>query len=124
MIELSAMPKIPRLKITLPAPPRSDGYRLPEDPLVGVARQIQATAELNRRRPEMCFVSSGYSYLQEWLPNVAQYAVHEGLCDGVGIGRGALSDPSMPADILAGRELARRDICRTFSDCTTAAAGS
>jgi NADPH2 dehydrogenase len=64
----------------------SDGYKPPEDPLVGVARQIQATAQLRARHPKLVFVGSGYSYLQEWLPNVAQYVVREGLCDVVGIG--------------------------------------
>jgi hypothetical protein len=32
----------------------------------------------------------------------------------------ALSYPDLPADVLAGRPLDRRRICRTFSDCTTA----
>jgi 2,4-dienoyl-CoA reductase-like NADH-dependent reductase (Old Yellow Enzyme family) len=98
----------------------SDGYKPPEDPLVGVSRQIQATAQLRARHPKLVFVGSGYSYLQEWLPNVAQYVVREGLCDVVGIGRMALSYPTMPADVIAGRPLERRAICRTFSDCTTA----
>jgi NADPH2 dehydrogenase len=30
-----------------------------------------------------------------------------------------LAYPEMPADILAGRALHRKKICRTFSDCTT-----
>ena len=38
----------------------------------------------------------------------------------VGLGRMALSYPELAADILAGRELQSRLICRTFSDCTTA----
>ena len=32
----------------------------------------------------------------------------------------ALSYPTLPADVLAGRPLDRRAVCRTFSDCTTA----
>ena len=28
--------------------------------------------------------------------------------------------PDLPADVLAGRPLQRKRICRTFSDCTTA----
>ncbi len=99
--------------------PPSDGYQPPEDPLVGVQRQISATAELKRRHPNMILVGSGYSYLQEWLPNVAQAAVRTGLVDSVGLGRMVLSYPEMPADILAGNTLARKKICRTFSDCTT-----
>jgi len=31
-----------------------------------------------------------------------------------------LSYPELPLDVLAGRPLARKRICRTFSDCTTA----
>jgi hypothetical protein len=30
-----------------------------------------------------------------------------------------LSYPGMPADLLAGRPLQRKQLCRTFSDCTT-----
>ena len=66
-------------------------------------------------------VGSGYSYLQDWLPNVAEAAVAEGLVDSVGLGRMVLSYPELPADVLSGNKLARKKICRTFSDCTTAA---
>ena len=38
----------------------------------------------------------------------------------VGLGRMALSYPELANDVLAGRPLDRRSICRTFSDCTTA----
>jgi hypothetical protein len=42
------------------------------------------------------------------------------MIDFVGLGRMVLSYPEMPADVLAGKPLARKKICRTFSDCTTA----
>lgn len=100
--------------------PPSDGYLPPEDPLVGVARQIAVTAQLKQYRPELTFVGSGYSYLQEWLPHVAQHVVRTGQADFVGVGRMVLSYPEMIADVLAGRPLQRKHICRTFSDCTTA----
>src|SRR5690606_22823909 len=97
-----------------------DGYQPPEDPLVGVARQIEVTGQLKQAFPDLIVVGSGYSYLQEWLPNVGQRAVTDGLVDSVGLGRMVLSYPDLPADVLAGRTLARKRICRTFSDCTTA----
>ncbi len=100
--------------------PPSDGYQPPEDPLVGVARQINATAELKKRHPEMIMIGSGYSYLQEWLPNVAQFVVRARMVDLVGLGRMVLSYPDLPADVFAGKPLARKRLCRTFSDCTTA----
>ena len=99
--------------------PPSDGYLPPEDPLVGVARQIDATARLKRACPSLAIVGSAYSYLQEWLPHVAQHTVRAGMTDFVGLGRMVLSYPELPADVLAGRPLQRKQICRTFSDCTT-----
>lgn len=100
--------------------PPSDGYLPPEDPLAGVARQIQATSELKATHPNLIVVGSGYSYLQDWLPNVAQAAVRSGAVDSIGLGRMVLSYPDLPADVIAGKVLARKRICRTFSDCTTA----
>ncbi len=99
--------------------PPLDGYQPPEDPLRGVARQIQATAKLKAAFPNLAFVGSAYSYLQEWLPNVGQHAVRTGLTDVVGLGRVVLSYPDLPADVLNGKPLRRHAICRTFSDCTT-----
>jgi 2,4-dienoyl-CoA reductase-like NADH-dependent reductase (Old Yellow Enzyme family) len=99
--------------------PPSDGYLPPEDPLVGVARQIAVTARLKRCAPRLAIVGSGYSYLQEWLPHVAQHAVRTGGADFIGLGRIVLSYPDLPADILAGRPLRTKSFCRTFSDCTS-----
>jgi 2,4-dienoyl-CoA reductase-like NADH-dependent reductase (Old Yellow Enzyme family) len=99
--------------------PPSDGYLPPEDPLVGVARQMEVTAALKRQFPRLAFVGSAYTYLQEWLPYVAQCAVGRGAVDFVGLGRMMLSYPEMAADVLTGRPLALNRICRTFSDCTT-----
>jgi NADPH2 dehydrogenase len=99
--------------------PPADGYTPPEDPLAGVARQIDATARLKTEFPRLAFVGSAYSYLQEWLPHVAQYNVREGLTDFVGLGRMVLSYPDLPADVLGGAPLRRKSVCRTFSDCTT-----
>jgi 2,4-dienoyl-CoA reductase-like NADH-dependent reductase (Old Yellow Enzyme family) len=100
--------------------PPSDGYQPPEDPLVGVARQIDAVAKLKAQFPDLIMISSGLSYLQEWLPNVGQYLVRNGMTDSLGLGRMVLSYPELPADALAGNVMQRKKVCRTFSDCTTA----
>jgi 2,4-dienoyl-CoA reductase-like NADH-dependent reductase (Old Yellow Enzyme family) len=98
----------------------SDGYLPPEDPLVGVARLISVTSALKRAVPELTVVGSGYSYLQEWLPNVADAVIANGDVDFVGFGRMVLSYPEFAADVLSGKPLQKNRICRTFSDCTTA----
>ncbi|MEC9091472.1 MAG: NADH:flavin oxidoreductase [Planctomycetota bacterium] len=100
--------------------PPSDGYHPPEDPLVGVARQINQTAEMKKKHPDLVIVGSAYSYLQEWIPHVGQKIISNQMADFIGLGRMALSYPEMPADLLSGKALYRKKICRTFSDCTTA----
>lgn len=100
--------------------PPSDGYPPPEDPLAGVARLLWSARALKAAVPEAVVVASGWTYLQELLPHVAQACVRERWFDAVGLGRMALAYPELPADALAGRPLDRKRICRTFSDCTTA----
>jgi 2,4-dienoyl-CoA reductase-like NADH-dependent reductase (Old Yellow Enzyme family) len=100
--------------------PPSDGYQPPEDPLIGVARQIHAARQCKAAFPDLPLVGTGYTYLQDYLPHVAQAVIRRGWIDLVGLGRMVLSYPEMPAHALAGRELERKRICRTFSDCTTA----
>jgi NADPH2 dehydrogenase len=99
--------------------PPSDGYQPPEDPLVGVCRQIDAVRRLKAEVSDLPIVGTAYSYLQDYLPHVAQAVVRAGWADSVGLGRMVLSYPELPADILASRGMARKRICRTFSDCTT-----
>ena len=100
--------------------PPSDGYQPPEDPLVGVARQINMVKQLKAKFPKLILVGSGYSYLQEYLPHVAEHYVRNGHVDIVGIGRAVLSYPTMLADATRKGKLETRYVCRTFSDCTTA----
>ena len=100
--------------------PPSDGYQLLEDPLVGVARQVNVVKELKAACPKLILVGTGYSYLQEYLPHVAHYYLRHGYVDSVGIGRAVLSYPRMLADAVEGKKSDPRLVCRTFSDCTTA----
>ena len=100
--------------------PPSDGYQPPEDPLVGVARQIHAARECKQAVPDMPMVGTGYTYLQDYLPQVAQAVVRKGWIDYVGLGRMVLSYPQLPLDALRDGEMRRKLVCRTFSDCTTA----
>jgi NADPH2 dehydrogenase len=99
--------------------PPSDGYQPPEDPLHQVAQHLAITRACKRSFPDLILVGTGYTYLQEWLPNVAQHEVGAGHVDSVGLGRMVLSYPELPRDVLSGATLARKKICRTFSDCTT-----
>jgi NADPH2 dehydrogenase len=100
--------------------PPSDGYHPPEDPFVGVMRQLEVVRELKKAFPDFCLMGSGYTYLQDFFPNVAQAVVSRGWVDLVGLGRMVLAYPELPLDILQGRAPNKKRYCRTFSDCTTA----
>jgi NADPH2 dehydrogenase len=100
--------------------PPSDGYQPPEDPLAGVARQMEMVRDVKQRFPNLIIVGSAYTYLQDFLPHVAQGAVREGWVDSVGLGRVVLSYPEVLWDAMAGQTLKHKLVCRTFSDCTTA----
>ena len=110
--------------------PPSDGYQPAHDPLIDVARQINAVRQIKTylgkiRNPKSeirnpILVGTAYSYLQEYLPHVAQYVVRHGWTDMVGLGRMVLSYPGILADAVGQGALTTKLICRTFSDCTTA----
>lgn len=99
--------------------PPSDGYLPPEDPLFGVALHMETTRELKRRFPKLLIVGSAYTYLQDFLPQVAQAALREGWVDFVGLGRMVLSYPEILWHASEGSSIQRKRVCRTFSDCTT-----
>src|ERR1051325_11457227 len=124
--------------------PPSDGYQPAHDPLIDVARHIQvvrrimeylrqvrggkgegrAAANHPSHLPpppsDLVLVGTAYSYLQEYLPHVAQYVVRHGWTDLVGLGRMTLSYPGILAEAGERGAGAGKRIRRTFSDCTTA----
>jgi len=101
--------------------PPSDGYQPAHDPLIDVARQINTVRQLKAQAPPgLVLVGTGYSYLQEYLPHVAQYVVRNQWADIIGMGRMVLSYPNILTDALEKGRLENKSICRTFSDCTTA----
>src|SRR5436853_7863952 len=95
--------KIPLVNITAGSPyynphiqrpalyPPSDGYQPPEDPLIGVAWQMNVARTLKQQFPDMLLIGTGYTYLQDFLPHVAQGAIRNGWIDSVGLGRMVLS---------------------------------
>ena len=70
------------------------------------SRRTPPPASASRILDAVPLVGTGYSYLQDYLPHVAQAVVREGWADFVGLGRMVLSYPELPADTLAGRPAA------------------
>lgn len=101
--------------------PPSDGYQPAHDPLIDVARQVDVVRQIRAGvSKNLVLIGTAYSYLQEYLPHVAQAVVRQGWTDLVGLGRVSLSYPAILADAVGKGTLEKKFICRTFSDCTTA----
>jgi 2,4-dienoyl-CoA reductase-like NADH-dependent reductase (Old Yellow Enzyme family) len=98
--------------------PPLDGYESPEHPLIGVHRHFQATEAVQRSYPDLAVVGTGYSYLQEFLPQVAAANVRDGCVSIVGVGRATLAQPDWVRQLLDHGKLDRKRVCRTFSYCT------
>lgn len=98
--------------------PPPDGYESPEHPLIGVNRHFTLAAQLQQQHPDLPLVGTGYSYLQEFLPQAGAANVAQGKISFVGIGRASLSQPDLIRQLQQTGKLDRKRICRTFSYCT------
>lgn len=98
--------------------PPPDGYESPEHPLIGVDRHFRATEAIQHAHPDLAVVGTGYSYLQEFLPQAAAANVRDGRVSLVGFGRAALAQPDLVRQLRDSGKLDRKRICRTFSYCT------
>jgi NADPH2 dehydrogenase len=81
---------------------------------------LRQTQDSSPKTQAPILIGTAYSYLQEYLPHVAQYVVRNGWTDMVGLGRMVLSYPNILAEAVEKGSITPKQICRTFSDCTTA----
>jgi NADPH2 dehydrogenase len=98
--------------------PPPDGYESPEHPLVGVDRHFRATETIQRTYPDLPIVGTGYSYLQEFLPQAGAGNLRDGRTTFVGLGRASLAQPDLPRQSKEHGRPDRKRVCRTFSYCT------
>lgn len=95
--------------------PAAGGSPAGEHPLVGLARRIRVTREVQEAFPDLPVVGRGYSWLRQFMPHVAAGVVRSGGAAIAGIGRGALAYPDAVADIL---ETGRMDPARCCTACS------
>jgi len=98
--------------------PPPDGYESPEHPLIGVNRHFRICETLQRAHPEVPIVGTGYSYLQEFLPQAGAANLHDRRVTFVGVGRASLAQPDWVRQLKTTGKLDRKRVCRTFSYCT------
>ena len=94
------------------------GYEEPEHPLVGVARLVGLTAELQKQFPRVALVGSGYSWLQTMMANVAAANKAKGKVTLTGVGRMAFAYPDFARDIIQKGKLDPQKVCIGCSACT------
>ncbi len=94
------------------------GYEEPEHPLVGVARLINLTGEIQRQFGDIAMVGTGYSWLRTLFANVAAAAKAKGLVTLIGAGRMAFAYPDFAKDIITKGRLFPEKVCVACSACT------
>ncbi|MDG2423577.1 MAG: hypothetical protein P8M22_06330 [Phycisphaerales bacterium] len=80
--------------------PSECGYHPSVHPLDGVRRHIEATRACKQRYPDLNIVGNGYSWLQQYLPNVAAMEIEDHHVDFIGLGRILHAYPTMPRDLI------------------------
>jgi 2,4-dienoyl-CoA reductase-like NADH-dependent reductase (Old Yellow Enzyme family) len=90
----------------------------PEHPLVGIARHLGLTSELQKAVPDVPLVGTGYSWLRHFFPHVGAGAVREGSVSIVGLGRMAFAYPDFARDLAERGALDPRKSCVGCSGCS------
>ncbi len=95
------------------------GHPLPdENPLVGVARHIRLTAEVQRSFPVLPVVGAGYSWLRHFFPHAAAASLQTKKATLVGVGRLSLAHPGWPDELARKGFLDSRHTCVGCSRCS------
>jgi len=97
-----------------------------EHPLVGVARLVHLARAAQQAAPGLPVIGAGYSWLRQYLGNVAAGVLRRGWAAFAGLGREAFAYPNAPRDLLAGYlqptgasgGLDPRQVCLACSRCS------
>ena len=95
------------------------GQDLPDEhPLVGVARWLKLTSEIQKAFPTLPVVSAGYSWLRQHFPHVAAAMVERENASLIGLGRAALAYPGWVNALSADGFLEPSKVCVSCSKCS------
>jgi 2,4-dienoyl-CoA reductase-like NADH-dependent reductase (Old Yellow Enzyme family) len=90
-----------------------------EHPLVGVARFLSITAEVQKAEPGLPVIGSGYSWLRRFWPYTAAASIARGRAAAVGLGRSAFAYPDAFRDLAENGNLDPNKTCTACSACST-----
>jgi NADPH-dependent glutamate synthase beta subunit-like oxidoreductase/2,4-dienoyl-CoA reductase-like NADH-dependent reductase (Old Yellow Enzyme family) len=98
--------------------PIAGGYPEPEHPLVGVARLVNLTGEIQKQFPDVALVGTGYSWLRTLFANVGAASKSKGLVTLIGAGRMGFAYPDFARDIINTGRMDPEKVCIGCSACT------
>lgn len=94
------------------------GYVPDEHPLEGVERMLSCASEIQKEFADMTIISSGYSYMRQYAPNVGAALVERGLTSMVGFGRESFAYPQFIQDIKRNGSMDEKKCCIACGKCT------
>jgi 2,4-dienoyl-CoA reductase-like NADH-dependent reductase (Old Yellow Enzyme family) len=98
--------------------PIEEGYAEPEHPLVGIERLVNLASEMQQRFPEIAFIGTGYSWLRQYMGNVAAANLASGKIKIVGCGRMGFAHPNFAKEIIETNGIDKKKSCTACSGCT------
>lgn len=99
-------------------PYANGGYVPPEEPVKGVARLLNGCAQIQKQLPQAVCLSTGWTYLREFAPDIAAGMAHRGEAKLFGFGRGSFAYPDLAHDICQNGKMEHDKCCVTCSICT------
>lgn len=88
-----------------------------EGALARLARQVEVTQAIQQAVPAIPVVGGGYSWLRQFMPHIAAGVLRRGGAAMIGLGRGALAYPNLPADLMRSGKLDPDQCCMDCSAC-------
>lgn len=95
------------------------GINVPEEhPLIGIARFLMITRQIQEAHPDLPVIGSGYTWLRHYMPHVAAGIVKSGGATLIGQGRGMFAYPNSVNELRATGKMDPKKVCVTCSACT------
>lgn len=106
-------------QVTRPFDTSSMGIPTPDEhPLESIARLFSFTEKVQQAAGDVPVIGNGYTWLRQFIPQVAAANITLSRCSMVGLGREAIAYPDCVRDILVSGGMDSRKCCITCSKCT------
>ena len=98
--------------------PIAGGSPPDKHPLENVALFLNVTRQVQEANPDMPIIGAGYSWLRQFIPNVAAAVITKKWATLLGQGRNSFAYPDSPNDLKKNNCFDEHKVCVTCSGCT------